>query len=399
MAAFLIIWLVAQAVSAILVWVFAVGLGQSAALRSFPRVAIIVAVKGHDIEFDGFLARLFAQDYPAFRVIFAVESDGDHAIPAIETLRTRYPDRVLLVVAGHGEREGQKTTNLRAAAAQLTPSDEIVVLADADIWPERDWLRRLVAPLVSGEADLVSGFAWLLPQDRKLSTLVLTAMSASVATMPRLSSFNAAWGGSTALTQDSFRALGLPDAWRGTLSDDLQLTNLAQRRGFRIAAPREILLRTAVETSGFDAIAAEARRWYMLVRVHMPGAYAVTLLAMSFTALGWIAAACELITARPFAVEVLVGALLIGACRALGRATLVRRLWGDRGLRENRRYLLADLFVTPLAACLNAGFGWSAVFMRRTTWSGITYDVNGPTDVVIVSRAEAAADAELVTAR
>jgi hypothetical protein len=30
--------------------------------------------------------------------------------------------------------------------------------------------------------------------------------------------------------------------------------------------------------------------------------------------------------------------------------------------------------------------GWSALFMRRTTWAGITYELHGPQDVRIVAR-------------
>ena len=53
--------------------------------------AVVVAAKGHDYEFDEFLVRLFQQDYPAFRVIFAVESADDAAVPAIEKYRAIAP--------------------------------------------------------------------------------------------------------------------------------------------------------------------------------------------------------------------------------------------------------------------------------------------------------------------
>ena len=76
MTAFLWIWLATQAVGVGLVWLFTVALGRPARRAGTPRVAVVVAVKGHDEEFDEFLVRLFEQDYPAFRVIFAVEFGG-----------------------------------------------------------------------------------------------------------------------------------------------------------------------------------------------------------------------------------------------------------------------------------------------------------------------------------
>jgi hypothetical protein len=261
-----------------------------------------------------------------------------------------------------------------------------VVLADADIWPQPDWLARLVGPLARGEADIVSGFSWLIVKDRKLSSFVLASMGVSVATLPRYSFFNACWGGTTALTREQFVALGLPEAWRGTLSDDLQLTNLAQRARLRIAAPREILLRTPLLTEGFAEVIEGARRWYMMVRVHLPAAYALTVAATSFMAAGWLFAVVGSLVDNADAQNVLAAALALAVFRSAGRAVLVARLWGHAGIAENRAFLLADPLVTPLATALNAACGWSALLLRRTTWAGITYELQGRQKVRILAR-------------
>jgi Glycosyl transferase family 21 len=386
MTAFLWIWLVTQAIGVALVWLFTVGLGRPARRGDAPRIAVVVAVKGHDEGFDEFLVRLFEQDYPAFRVIFAVESESDPAVPAIEKCQSLAPDRVTLVVAQQRRDEGQKTTNLRAAVATLTPEDEILVLADADIWPESDLLWRLVAPLTADEADVVSGFTWLIVKDDRLSTFVLTAMAASIATIPRLPLFNPAWGGCIAMRQATFHAYNIAEEWRGTLSDDLHLTNVVQDAGGRIRAPREILLRTMIKTGGFASVTAEARRWFMLARIYMPVAYWMTVAAMTFAAAGWIASVVGTLAGRLDAAVVLVLALALGVVRRFGRARLVRRLWGQAGIEENTRYLQLDPLVSPLATIMNALYGWSAIFLKRTTWAGITYEITGPQEVVVVDR-------------
>ena len=386
MTVFLLAWLVAHAVAVALVFAFTVRLGRPVRVGEAPPVAVVVAVKGHDYEFDEFLVRLFQQDYPAFRVIFAVELADDAAVPAIEKYRALAPDRVTLVVAERRTDEGQKTTNLRAAVATLTPQDDILVLADADIWPEPDWLSRLIEPLVTNEADAVSGFTWLIVKDGRLSSYVLTAMAASIATIPRLPMLNPCWGGSTAMRQQMFRDLNIAEEWRGTLSDDLQFTNVVQAAGGRIAAPREILLRTAIKTGGFAAVTAEAQRWFMLVRIYVPGTYAITLAAMTFAALGWIVAVVGALALRLDAAVVLVLALVLNWLRAQGRALLVRRLWGEAGVAENAKYLRLDPLVSPIATILNAIYGWSALRMRRTTWAGTTYEINGPQNVQVLKR-------------
>ena len=68
------------------------------------------------------------------------------------------------------------------------------------------------------------------------------------------------------------------------------------------------------------------------------------------------------------------------------RAVIVARLWGRSGLDENRGFLLLDAIVTPLAAILNAAYGWYALFMRRITWAGITYEILGPNQTRVLSR-------------
>lgn len=386
MATFLLIWLATQLVSVAAVFAFLIGFPRPASPVHEPKVAVIVAVKGHGIELDGFLAGLFAQDYADYRVIFAVEAADDAAVPAIEAWRHRLPDRLTLVVAGLATDEGQKTTNLRAALPLLTPADEVLILADADIWMERDWIKRLVAPLLDDSADVVSGFTWLVLHDRKLSSLVLASMSAGLVTIPRMPLLNAAWGGSTALYRRTFDKLGMAQAWRGTLSDDLHLTNVAQRAGCRIVAPREVLPRTIIETQGFGEVADQARRWYMLVRVHMPATYALTVAALTFGAAGWAAAMIGAAASDPTALRVLAAGFACAVWRDVGRAILVARLFGPAGLAENLRFLLADPVLAPFAMMFNAGCGWSALAMRRTTWAGVTYELLAPRRVRIVSR-------------
>lgn len=386
MTTFLILWLCAQAIGVALVWAFTVGLGKAAHPKATPPAAIVMAVKGRDPEFDECLRCLFAQDYPAFRFIFSVEAATDAAVSAIEPYRTKFPDRVTLVVAGEGKDEGQKTTNLIAGVSQLKPEDEIVVLCDGDIWPERDWLQRLVEPLVADTADIVTGFPWLIVKDGKVASYMLNSLAASVATIPRLPMLNGAWGGTTAMTQAHFNRLDMKTNWRGTLSDDLQLTNVAEKMGSRIAVPREVLLRTAVHTSGFGEVIAEARRWYMLVRVHIPFAYAMTVAAMTFAALGWILVIGGAIMLRTDALVVLMFATPLTMLRTAGRGRLVARLWGNAGVAENLLWLRLDWLVAPIAVTFNAACGWSSLFMRETTWSGTTYQVNGRQNVKILAR-------------
>ncbi len=42
--------------------------------------------------------------------------------------------------------------------------------------------------------------------------------------------------------------------------------------------------------------------------------------------------------------------------------------------------------IAPVASVANAAFAWSALGMRRTTWAGITYELDGPQKVKVLGR-------------
>jgi cellulose synthase/poly-beta-1,6-N-acetylglucosamine synthase-like glycosyltransferase len=150
-----------------------------------------------------------------------------------------------------------------------TPEDEILVFADADIWPEPDWLQRVVEPILRGEADAVSAYPWLVPHDRRFSTLLLTSISAGVATVPRAPMWDSAWGGVMGISHARFRELGIGEAWRGAISEDLQVTKRVQEGKGGVFAPRDLLLRTptsrrALPTSPTRRAAGTC--WYAFTR-------------------------------------------------------------------------------------------------------------------------------------
>ena len=141
-----------------------------------------------------------------------------------------------------------------------------------------------------------------------------------------------------------------------------------------------------METRGFTDVAAQARRWYLLFRVHMPHAYFLAVAALSFLAAGWVAAIASVIAGEPGALRVLAAGAACAAGRDLGRALLVGRLWGHAGVAENLAFLLLDPVLAPLASMFNAVCGWSALGTRRTTWAGVTYELRAPQRVSVVSR-------------
>jgi ceramide glucosyltransferase len=390
MVAISLFWLTAVAITALLAWYFVLRLGSPVVLAATPQVAVIVPVKGADVELGAFLTSLFDQQYPDYRVIFAVEALNDPAVAVIERLiqpkSERQPRQVEITVAGLAQNEGQKNSNLLAALKCLTPSDEFVVFADADMRPSKDWLSRLIAPLVVGEADIVSGFSWPFPKDRSPASLVVASMMSALVAVPRLPVLNAAWGGSTALSQSLVRKLDLSELWRNSFSDDLSLTAAAQQAGCRIAAPREMLQPIYFVSRGFGEAIDDAARWSLLFRIYLKGAYVMALAVLTFLAAGWIAVAAGSIAGNTGMISILIAAVALTALRTAARAVTILKMWGRDALRRSLAFLLFDPITSPVATILSAYSMWRAAFVNKATWAGITYAVHGPKNIVVVSR-------------
>ena len=314
MTAFLSVWLAAQAVSVLAVLIFCASLGRTPRLTRAPRVAVLVAVKGHNVQLDPFLRSLFDQDYPDYRVIFAVESGDDPAAAAIEPWRQRMGSRVALVVAGLSVDEGQKTRNLLAAVSRLEPADEVQksptpISSPTEIGSGSSSRRSPTARPISSPAS--PGWSRPTAAPRRSS------WHRSPRRCRRFRGFRSSTPPGAARRRSRARRsrLGVAAAWRGTLSDDLQLTAIAQRARCRIAAPPDVLPRTLGYTAGFAAVAAQARRWYMLVRVYLPVTYVLMLAGATFIASGWVVALAGAVGGSSLARNAFAGALLRRAAR------------------------------------------------------------------------------------
>ena len=128
-----------------------------------PPVLVLVPVRGAGPLLPGFLAALAAQDWPDWRVAFAVESAEDPAHAVLAAYVAAHPGRATLVVAGPAEGRGQKVQNLLAALRELRPDDAAVVTLDADTLPPPGMLRALLRPVLTGQGAIASGYRWVLP--------------------------------------------------------------------------------------------------------------------------------------------------------------------------------------------------------------------------------------------
>ena len=196
-----------------------------------PPAAVILPIRGLDEGLNENVRAIFSQSYPMYRVLVVVDDEDDPAAERVRAIAREFPRVSVTVVKSEDSELPGKVNALRSALSHLAPDDELIVFADSDIRPAKDWLRQLVQPLADARVGIATGFRWYVPPRPSFWSLVRAewnAVSANVLFDPRRAF---AWGGSCAVRRDQLAALRLEERWRGVLSDDLVLTQAIRETG------------------------------------------------------------------------------------------------------------------------------------------------------------------------
>ena len=194
-----------------------------------PRVAVILPIKGVDDDTHLNIQALLNQEYPEYRLIFAVESDEDPVVGILEKLATE-DSRIEIVVAGLATNRGQKVHNQLAAVERTTERDEVLVFIDADAQPNAMWLQHMAAPLTRPEIGAATGYRYYVPVTEHTANKIVSVLNAQVAALLGPYRRTLAWGGSMALRRKDFYAFGLHGMWQHALSDDYVLSYCVKTR-------------------------------------------------------------------------------------------------------------------------------------------------------------------------
>jgi len=340
-----------------------------------PSVTLFVPCCGEEAGLEENLEALLSQDYPGFSVRFVVEEASDGAAPAIERSLSRHPGRGDRVLAGPAAGRSQKVHNLLAALENHPPA-EILVFADSDGRPERDWLKLLVAPLERAEVGVASSYRFYLPEPATFTTLLRSAWNAAALTVLGDHNHNFAWGGAMAIRTDVFERIGVAEAWRGALSDDYAMTHAVRRAGMKVEFVASCLVGSRGNV-GLRELLSWCARQLAITRVYWPALFRLTaathLVYGAFLALALAQGAFDLLAI------VLLPGLIGGGLRAMGIAELSPQ-W-----RETiSRHFWAYVVLVPFAGVLTILGVLRALWSRRIEWRGKLYEMRSPTETVIL---------------
>jgi cellulose synthase/poly-beta-1,6-N-acetylglucosamine synthase-like glycosyltransferase len=347
-----------------------------------PFASVIAPGRGLEPGLADNLRPLLTQDYARYEVLFVFDAPDDPAIEIVEQLTAAANVTTRIVIAGPATDSGQKVHNLRIATTQVDPESEVLVFVDTDARPGRDWLKKLVAPLVDKGLGASTGYRWFIPENGGLASRLRSVWNASIASaLGADTTKNFCWGGSTAIRRATFNELAVNDHWRGTVSDDITITGDLKEAKLPIHITPNCLVASAGDCD-FKELLEFTTRQIKITRVYASHLWLPLLLGSSLFTITFFGGLILIsVYPRSSVAYILLILFALGAAKSFIRFRAVSRV-----LKISNGDLVAQILLWPFAQLLYLYNAIIAGFSQRITWRGITYELKSPREAVIISR-------------
>jgi hypothetical protein len=195
------------------------------------------------------------------------------------------------------------------------------------------------------------------------------------------SSHHLVWGGSWAIRRDTFDRLGIRDAWKGMLSDDLVASRILGRAGLAVRFDPACVLSAPVDFS-WPQMFEFVRRQYCITRHYAFRWWLLALAAATLANLAWLSSLAlfaVLACAKSPLAWLPAGALAtlygLGVYRGWAMQNLAAVYSPDhqRELRGVRRWHIAGNFAVNFVQWLGL---LASAFGNRVRWRSIDYRLN-----------------------
>ena len=360
-----------------------------------PFATVFVPCRGVDDGLKENINAIFAQDYPAFEIVFVSDAADDPALAIIKEARRSFTGEsgpaMRFVVSGPATNSGQKVHNLLRAVAAADPQSDVFVFVDTDARPQRFWLRFLIGPLQDPDLGATTGYRWLVPVRGGVASHLRSVWNAAIASaLGEQQEKNFCWGGSTAIRRETFQKQRVVEYWRGTVSDDFALTRALRDGELPIKFVPQCLT-ASFEDCTFGQLIEFTTRQLKITRAYaahlwrgvLTGSIIFVLVFFGGAALVITRALLGLSFATPLVIVLVMFAL--GAMKSHLRLRAVSQVIPDARIRSFGT-TVGHLTLWPLASLLYLYNSLAAAISRRITWRGITYELKSPTETVILSR-------------
>ena len=361
------------------------------AYRDLPAVAILLSLRGIDLDLADGLRCLLRQQYPHYEVHIVIDRHDDPAWEVVQQI-IRETDATHVSVSPLQKR--LETCSLKNSAllqliAELDDACEVVVTANGSIQPHANWLRDLVAPLSETGVGATYGNPWFTPPASSWGGFVRYLWNASAVIFRYL--FEIPWGGTFAIRRSILLDSGLVDAWAHAMVDDAPTRNVLHAQGLRIQCVPSLMM------ANREACSLASSLDFMMRQMTWGRMYGAGWSATIFNTIvvtgGLIMAAILVplglalnqLHAVAWAGAGLVGYWLV-TLMTLGLLEKgVRRVMASQGQPMAPFSLSAWAKIgaaIPLAQGVHVAAFVLAACKRRITWRGVTYHIRGGIRIV-----------------
>jgi ceramide glucosyltransferase len=240
-----------------------------------PPVSVLKTVRGVDFGSHENFASFCRQEYPEYEILFAVNDDGDPAVPVIRRIIAEFPERKIRLLVG-AERLGANRKVNKLARLAREAQNEMLVLADGDVRVGPRYLREVVGPLADRKTGAVTSFYRGIAENNLGAEIEAVGASsdffAGVLTAEWTEGISFALGASIATTKEWLGKMGGFEAIADTLADDYELGHRIAKAGGKIVLARETVW-TMYPAQTVHSFWDHQVRWARTVRLCRPLSY------------------------------------------------------------------------------------------------------------------------------
>jgi len=248
-----------------------------------PPVTVLKPLCGAEHELYENLRTFCDQNYPRFQLVFGVSDADDPAVGVVRRLQSEYPQVDLqLAVDPRQHGSSPKVSNL----INMLPlaAHQHLVIADSDIRVTRDYLRKVVAPLLDPEVGIVTcpyrghprrGF-WSLMGSLFINDWFLPSVKVAALSGSRAFGF----GATIAIRREVLSLIGGFHAIVNQLADDYRLGELTRRAGLKTVLS-DCMVETYVSERTLGELIRHELRWLRTIRAVRPIGYMLCFITFS----------------------------------------------------------------------------------------------------------------------
>jgi ceramide glucosyltransferase len=352
-----------------LITAFATRRSSSAAPRgraALPPVTILKPLFGAEPETYECLRSFCQQAYPHYQVIFGVCDPQDPAVAVVHRLQKEFPDLDLVLAADRREHGSNRKVNNLINMMALA-RHHYLVLSDSDVRVDRDYLARLIPPLLDAGVGIVTCGYRGVPRPGVWSLLGAMYINAWFMPSVRVSALmgyrSFAFGATIGIRRETLVRIGGFNSVSNQLADDYRLGELTRQLGLRTVLS-EMEVDTFVEECTAADLVAHELRWRRTIRNLSPYGYifSVVTLGLPITALQLLLTQGAAPAAAIFSATALASTLIHFNARRPGASKAV-------------------LLLVPFRDLLHFGLWIWSFATRRVQWGDDHYEVRRDGDV------------------